>query len=76
MVHVGMGKQHEIDARHIVRVNCRGDETFAADRGDSDLRTDAIEQDWVCENMDAVKIEKDGGVTDPANVDCFIGPPA
>src|SRR5205085_5395031 len=56
MVHVGVREKNQIDAGEVLWIQCRTDNPFAANGGDTKLGTHAVEQHRISENMNAKKV--------------------
>jgi hypothetical protein len=76
MIHMRMGKKDKIDTGHIPGIQSRADQSFAADGSNANLRANSIKEDGIGEDVNTEEVQKDGGMSNPANVDRLVGPVA
>lgn len=69
MIHVRVREQHEIDFRQLCGRKGGGDEALRADGADEDIRAGVADEERVGQDIDAVKIEQHGRVTEPGGGD-------
>jgi hypothetical protein len=74
MIHVSVGEEDQVDAREVIGIEGGANDAFAADCGDAELGADAVKKYRVSKNVNPEEVKENGGVTDPADVDGFVGP--